>query len=219
MSGLGHFLEDEGLPTVQVSLIREHTETMRAPRALWVPFMLGRPLGVPGDPNFQKRVLRAALKLLEVPSGPVLEDFPEDAPETDIEAEGWVCPISFQRETELNLAESLRREIQQYRAWYDLGTERRGRTSFGVSGLDLDALGEFLVGYAQGGEPASPNQEVCVALMMRLTVNDLRTFFYEAAEAQPGHATPKQLNEWFWTSTTAGEVESSTEGTSRFISR
>jgi len=206
VSGLGHFLEDEGLPTVQLSLIREHTEAMRAPRALWVPFMLGRPLGVPGDPYFQKRVLRDAMKLLEAPSGPVLEDFPEEAPETDIEEDGWVCPISFQREKNLGLAERLRREIQQYRAWYDLGTERRGRTCFGVSGLDLEALGIFLVSVAEGGEPLSPTQEVDVARMLRLSIDDLRTFFYEAAEAQPGSATPKQLDEWFWTSTTAGEV-------------
>ena len=63
MGGLGHFLEDEGVPTVQISLIREHTEIIKPPRALWVPFMLGRPLGVPDDGEFQKRVLRSALAL------------------------------------------------------------------------------------------------------------------------------------------------------------
>ena len=36
---------------------------------------MGRPLGIPRDPVFQKRVLLSALKLLEAEEGPVLEDF------------------------------------------------------------------------------------------------------------------------------------------------
>ena len=65
MSGLGHILENAGLSTVSISLVREHTERIVPPRALWVPFEFGRPLGVPGDADFQRRVLVAALKLLE----------------------------------------------------------------------------------------------------------------------------------------------------------
>ena len=61
MSALGHYLESEGLATASISLIRLHTEKIRPPRALWVPFELGRPLGVPDDPAFQTRVLRALL--------------------------------------------------------------------------------------------------------------------------------------------------------------
>ncbi|MEX1300510.1 MAG: hypothetical protein AB1Z81_16035 [Desulfotignum sp.] len=51
------------------------------PRALWVPFVLGRPLGRPGDPAFQMRVTLAALALLESETGPVLIDFPDNAPD------------------------------------------------------------------------------------------------------------------------------------------
>lgn len=78
MGGLAHYLEDEGIPTTQISLIREHTTTMRPPRALWVPFPLGRPFGAPDDPALQRRTLLAALKLLEADAGPVLDDFPVD---------------------------------------------------------------------------------------------------------------------------------------------
>ena len=49
---------------------------MQPPRALWVTFQLGRPLGAPDDPALQTRVLRATLRLLEAKSGPVLEDYP-----------------------------------------------------------------------------------------------------------------------------------------------
>jgi len=66
VSALGHYLEEEGIPTVAISLIRAQTENTKPPRALWVPFELGRPLGPPSDPAFQKRVILAALRLLEV---------------------------------------------------------------------------------------------------------------------------------------------------------
>jgi len=81
VSALGHYLEEEGLATVAISLIRPQTERTRPPRALWVPFELGRPFGPPSDPAFQKRVVLAALRLVERQSGPVIiEDFPDDDP-------------------------------------------------------------------------------------------------------------------------------------------
>jgi hypothetical protein len=42
VGALGHFLEREGIPTTGISLVREHTEKIRPPRALWVTFELGR---------------------------------------------------------------------------------------------------------------------------------------------------------------------------------
>ena len=82
MGGLAHYIEEEGIPTTQISLIREHSEAIKPPRALWVPFELGRPLGVPNDADFQKRVLMSSLKLLEAEQGPVLEDFGDEAPDS-----------------------------------------------------------------------------------------------------------------------------------------
>ena len=64
MSALGHYLEEEGIASVAISLIRPQTENTKPPRALWVPFELGRPFGPPDDAAFQKRVLLAALRLL-----------------------------------------------------------------------------------------------------------------------------------------------------------
>ena len=108
MGGLAHFIEDEGVSTTQISLIRLHTEKISPPRALWVPFEMGRPIGVPNDPEFQKRVLRAALHLLEVENGPVLEDFPEEAPISDEGIETLSCPVSFpQHQDELSEIQEL----------------------------------------------------------------------------------------------------------------
>jgi len=92
-------LEGEGISTTQISLIRVHTEIIRPPSELWVPFELGRPLGAPGNPWLQRRVLLAVLELPDAPEGPLLVDFPEDAPEDaaggDKGLEGWSCPVSF----------------------------------------------------------------------------------------------------------------------------
>ena len=92
---LAHFIEDEGIATTAISLVREHTERIRPPRALWVPFELGRPLGAPDAPDFQREVLRAALALLERPAGPVIEDYPHEAPLASATADGWACPVAL----------------------------------------------------------------------------------------------------------------------------
>ena len=97
VGGLAHYIEEEGVATTQISLIRPHTEAIKPPRALWVPFDLGRPLGVPNDAELQTRVLLSVLRLLEEPSGPVLRDFPEDPPDTAGGDVIWACPVNLAR--------------------------------------------------------------------------------------------------------------------------
>ena len=42
---------------------------------------------------------------------------------------------------------------------------------------------------------------------MKLAINDLMTFYQEAANAQPGTAGGiQQISDWFWTETVAGET-------------
>ncbi len=213
MGGLAHFLEEEGLPTTQISLIREHTENIKPPRALWVPFELGRPLGLPNDAAFQKRVLLAALKLLEAPSGPVLEDFPEDAPDAGNGFSAWACPVSFQAEEgelsdEEQLRLALKQEITQLSSWYDLAVKKRGRTTVGLIGLDPDALGDFIISFLAKEIPESPREDLTVEQALKLASEDLKAYYFEAVSAQPGQGAPssEQLADWFWGETTAGKV-------------
>ena len=60
-------LEQRGISTVVVQLLRLATEKVRPPRALMVPFRHGYPLGAPNDPELQRAVLTAALNLLADP--------------------------------------------------------------------------------------------------------------------------------------------------------
>jgi len=69
-------IEKRGIATTCIVLLREIAEEVRPPRALFVPFPLGYPLGKPHDPEGQRRVIEAALALLERPGpGPLLEDY------------------------------------------------------------------------------------------------------------------------------------------------
>ena len=100
-------------------MIREVTEKLRPPRALYCPFPLGRPLGRPDDAVFQHRVLDAAFALLEAERGPALVDFPETI-EQEIET-GMACPLPVRPTT-------ARRPPSPRRAGLPGRTGARGRT-------------------------------------------------------------------------------------------
>ena len=68
-------LEREGIATVSISLLREVTETLRLPRALFVPYPLGYPLGEPQNAALQHSIIASALALLPRNDAPVLENF------------------------------------------------------------------------------------------------------------------------------------------------
>ena len=69
-------IEKAGIPTASVTLLREITERVAPPRALFVDFPLGYPLGAPDDDALQTRILRSALELLLEPVPPaIVRDF------------------------------------------------------------------------------------------------------------------------------------------------
>lgn len=71
-------IEKAGIPTVSITLLREITEQVRPPRALYVDRPLGCPLGAPHDAALQKRIVMAALELLRNPAQqPVIVNFPD----------------------------------------------------------------------------------------------------------------------------------------------
>ncbi len=208
MGALGHFIEREGVPTSQISLIREQTAAIRPPRALWVPFMLGRPFGAPNEPDFQRRVLRALLALLERAPGPVLEDFPDDAPATDAPPEGFACPVSFAaaRGNETGLVEAMRREMAQLAPWYDLAVRRRGRTTVGISGMTVEDAASHAASYVDSAPRPAAVPGVPAGVALKRACDDVKAFYYEAVAAQPGNVSPRAIEDWFWRETAAARV-------------
>ena len=211
MGGLAHQIENAGIATTQISLYRLHTETMQPPRALWVPFALGRPFGGAEQADFQRRVVLDALRLLERDSGPILEDFPDDEPPSAGEESGWVCPLNLARKDEeltgiAALEAALKAEVEQLLPWYDRAVAARGRTTFGVSNLDIKDIATLLTSMCGEQSSNSPNPELSLADAIRLSAEDLKAFYLEAISAQPGDASHAQLNEWFWNNTVAADV-------------
>ena len=104
------------MATTSISLIREQSQAVIPPRALWVPFPLGRPLGAAEDRGFQRKVLRSAFRLLETANFPTIEDFPEEAP-FQKESEAWACPVSFPVIESEEIDFRLRDEINRLLPW------------------------------------------------------------------------------------------------------
>ena len=209
MGALGHYLESEGLPTVGISLIRLHTEKIHPPRALWVPFELGRPLGVPNDPAFQTRVLKAMLALLDAKAGPMLADYPEDAPGGSAnDMSGMACPIHFDRKgaAEETLEETILREIRELQPWYDLAFERRQRTTFGSSRLAIEDVAKFLARWQTEMPPASPHGDEPPEAVLKLAAEDLKAFYLEALAGQPQPQSGRVAVDWFWSETSAAKL-------------
>lgn len=70
-------IERHGISTVVVQMLRMVAERVRPPRALFVPYPHGYPLGAPNEAATQHAVIEAALQLLEDDQAepPVLVDY------------------------------------------------------------------------------------------------------------------------------------------------
>lgn len=210
MGALAHYIEREGIPTAQISLIREQTAAIKPPRALWVPFMLGRPFGAPSEPELQRRVLYTLLDLFERKSGPVLEDFPDDAPvhaESDAES-GFACPVSFATAAvdTGDLGAAMQRQVAQLAPWYDLARKRRGRTSFGISGMSVEDAVRYAASYLGNSTPPPHASSLPAGVVLKRACDDIKTWHYEAVAAQPGNLSAQAIDRWFWHETAAGRV-------------
>jgi hypothetical protein len=205
VSALGHYLEEEGIATVAIALIRPQAENTKPPRALWVPFELGRPFGPPSDPAFQKRVILAALRLLEREGGPVIiEDFADDDPRAEPDP-AWrrpLLPRAAVGGSAHSLADRLEAEIVQLQGAHRLWVAQHGRTTVGLSGLAIGACGHYVADWLRGQAPPSPRDGFSAPLMLRFAVDDVKAYCLEAAGA--AKPSSRQLGDWFWNETATG---------------
>lgn len=80
MGHLARVLEESGLATVVIgtNAFRDRLAAMQLPRTVITRHPMGRPLGAPNDRETQRKVLLAALDLLEAASkGGVIVDLPD----------------------------------------------------------------------------------------------------------------------------------------------
>lgn len=206
MSVLAVFLERAGITTIVVGLVREHLEKTRPPRALWVPFELGRPLGGwTAEGEFQLDVLRASLDLLETSGPVVLEDFAFDDPAAT-EDPAWQAPRTSSATTfqqEFDQVEKL------WQAACNSGRLPSGRSQSvaGVSGLSIRDSFDWLLCLHEGKPFAAQDNDHKINDMMRtrFCADDVKAYYAELAFSN-GHPTSKQVGEWFWHQSQAGQV-------------
>jgi hypothetical protein len=203
VSALGHYLEEEGIASVAIALIRPQAEHTRPPRALWVPFELGRPIGPPGDAVFQRRVILAALGMLVDGGGPVrIVDFPDDDPREAADPT-WRPPIAASHRPAADadggtLADAVEAELRAMAPAYAQSCSARGRSTVGLSGLPPAATSEHLAAWLRGPAPASPVADMSAVLALRFVSDDLKAYALEAGLAGGGRPSSKQLGDWLW---------------------
>lgn len=195
---LAHALERNGVATVQLASIRSYPERLRPPRALYCEFPLGRPLGRPGDPDFQRRVLLAALALLERREGPVLDDFPE--PIEDEAATPLACPLPPRHDPALPPAVD---EACALRPAYERQLGRSGRTTLGQA-VDADGIPDAVAAIVRLAD-GTPLEEAGLPGPLRAVGLDVRAYYEEAAAALANHvAGARQAESWFYRETETG---------------
>lgn len=197
MSGLAHYLEDEGLSTVVVALVREHVVKMSPPRALWVPFEMGRPFATPNNIDLQRRVLKAALSLLDAPdTQPLLQDFTEET--GDLDDSNWTFPAMLSAESVIAEAKSI------LPTWHK-AQSRISKTTVGISGLSPETVVEFIDRYFSSDPMPNPKGMALVS-RARFAIDDIKLIYFESAFANGDQPSSHQLNEWFWKHTLAGRM-------------
>jgi hypothetical protein len=201
VSAIANVLEQAGIATVAIGSIRAQAVAARPPRMLYAEFPLGRPLGVPGDATFQRRVLDAAFALLPRQDTPVLVDYPEVI--EDRAEQPLACTIPLADDSTVHPAV---KEVLGLRAAYERHRIASGRTLVSrLGGPDrVREWVEVLIRVADDlplDECGLPVEQLGAAAL------DVRAYFEEAAVELAGHVpAARQAESWFFRSTHTGDV-------------
>lgn len=194
---IARVLEERGLSTVGISLVREHTVKIKPPRAVWVPFPFGMSIGHRHDVKEQRAVLDLAFSTFDAASGPVLVDF-----------------IAAERRERAAPLQSSDVEIEAQARTIDLAgeveaTRARWKAHAGLSGVAPERFGDlarFLAGYmpSEDVDFAGRPPDVSLLQFIRYGVEDLRVMYMEARmQALPEEASDDRQR-WLLGSTALG---------------
>jgi hypothetical protein len=200
-------LEERGIPSVALGSVRAQMEKTRPPRGLWSSAQLGRPLGEPEDAAFQRRVVLAALLLLERTDGPViLEDFPDDPPGL-ADTPGWRAPAlaapAAMPDAPAAWAAAFSAELSRLLPVWERAQARFGRTTVGLSFQPPAAWPGFATRFLAGELPVTAGHAT-PALALRFLCDDVKALYGEAAQADGAAPSSRQVDGWFWRETVAG---------------
>ncbi len=200
MGTLASVLEQSGLVTVALSSIRGQIETTSPPRALHCEFPLGRPLGKPNDPDFQRDVLEHAFALLDESSGPVLVDHPvkiedgADSPLSCVIPPADTSNRSPAASEALGLLPAWKRTYKKY-----------GRSTVGKV-VDSDQVPDMLDLFARISD-GEDWKEVGLPGDPTKIAADIRNFYEEASiSLSDSSPSARSAESWFVDKTHAGQL-------------
>jgi hypothetical protein len=206
---LARALEAAGIATTSISMVREHTEKVKPPRALFVPFPFGHALGRANDSELQHRVLRAALALFAERAGPVLHDFPDDAePGDQPPAPAQASAIAPAATVPADTATETAQMRQYHEQWL---ARSGGRTAFGLSGIPATrfrGVVRFLERFAAGDDADMEERpaDQPLANFLRYCADDLKALYLEGYLAMKPAVGGDEVARWFWAETAAGQL-------------
>jgi len=182
---------------VVIGLVKLHLEKTAPPRALWVPFELGRPIGPPANPEFQREVLEQALRLVETAKSTTIQDFAKDDPRSKANP-AWTAPSLKNHST-------IADECAELKSSYQRQCVDKSRTSVGVAKTPVTELAAlFDEAYTQSSLQKI-RDDISARLMFRLAIDDLKAYYIEAALADQNSPSSQQLHDWLWQDTLLGQ--------------
>jgi hypothetical protein len=198
---IAHVLEANGLTTISLSSVREFAENTKPPRALHAEFPIGRPLGKPNDPAYQRQVLDAAFELLNRIDGPVLEDFPDSI--DDASGEPLACTVPPRVDDGSPPSVS---EAKGLRKAYDRAVEKHGRTNVGRL-ADADGVTELIQTFETIAAGENWKEAGIAPRDLMDATKDILNYYEEAASALVDHTPAARASEsWFYQETETGAL-------------
>ena len=196
MSAIAHWLEQAGISTVVLGLVKLHLEKMTPPRALWVPFELGRPIGAPANPEFQREVLEQALRMVETAENATIQDFAKNDPRS-VANTAWSAP-------QLSGHSTITDECDALKTSYQRQCVDKSRTSVGVAKVSITELASLFDHVYTQNSFKKLRDDISPGVMFRLALDDLKAYYIEAALADQSSPSSQQLHDWFWQDTLLG---------------
>jgi len=201
VSTLARALEISGIATVSLISNRQQAELIGPPRGLYCEFPLGRPLGKPLDPAFQRRVLDAAFGLLSTTDEPVLSTFGEVI--DDGSDQPLSCPIPPRLDPGELPSVS---EARGLRDTYERGVARIGTSQVGRI-VDPDGIPDAIRCFAEVVDGASWNSVEYPGDDPTTVLMDIRAYYEEAALGLSDFVPAARASEtWYFQKTQTGEL-------------
>ncbi len=200
MSTLAHVFEAEGLATIALGSMRNQIEHTAPPRGLFCDFPLGRPLGVPGDAEFQHGVLAVAFDLLDSPE-PVVAEYSVSI--EDDESDVVACTLPPRHDPDAHPAVD---EARGLRNAYDRGVELTGNRAGTGRVVDADGVPDAIEAFIRVAE-GTPWKVAGIPGNPARVSQDIRGYYETAALAMIDHAPSAWAGtRWFLDKTETGKA-------------